>query len=166
MGGGIDEPCTRRLSISASESGRELHLPYRTYYNLLTYFLCLCLVPSFSDGPSPDTPRLLNYMVENDLKATFFVVGSRAISRPQMLQYEYMAGNQISVHTWAHPQLTTRTNEEIVAELGWSKEAIRQIVRTVLASTLFTVAEYRLTCISLLRYLSATSRRSESPLTL
>lgn len=46
-----------------------------------------------------------------------------------MLQYEYMAGNQISVHTWAHPPLTTRTNEEIVAELGWSKEAIRQIVR-------------------------------------
>lgn len=68
-------------------------------------------------------------MVENDLKATFFVVGSRAISRPQMLQYEYMAGNQISVHTWAHPPLTTRTNDEIVAELGWSKEAIRQIVR-------------------------------------
>ncbi|KAK9895109.1 carbohydrate esterase family 4 protein [Cystobasidium minutum MCA 4210] len=83
---------------------------------------------SYDDGPSPDTPRLLNYMVENDLKATFFVVGSRAISRPQMLQYEYMAGNQISVHTWAHPPLTTRTNEEIVAELGWSKEAIRQII--------------------------------------
>lgn len=95
-----------------------------------------CFTSSFvyrSDGPSPDTPRLLNYMVQNDLKATFFVVGSRAISRPQMLQYEYMAGNQISVHTWAHPPLTTRTNEEIVAELGWSKEAIRQIVSSYTA---------------------------------
>lgn len=95
-------------------------------------FISVCLFLPDSDGPSPDTPRLLNYMVENDLKATFFVVGSRAISRPQMLQYEYMAGNQISVHTWAHPPLTTRTNEEVVAELGWSKEAIRQIVSLVL----------------------------------
>lgn len=83
---------------------------------------------SFDDGPSPDTPRLLDYLVEKDLKSTFFVVGSRAISRPEMLQYEYMAGNQISVHTWAHPYLTTKTNEEIVAELGWTKEAMKQIL--------------------------------------
>lgn len=103
--------------------------------DVLTFFtfISLCRVLLYSDGPSPDTPRLLNYMVENDLKATFFVVGSRAISRPQMLQYEYMAGNQISVHTWAHPPLTTRTNEEVVAELGWSKEAIRQIVSVAYA---------------------------------
>lgn len=83
---------------------------------------------SYDDGPSPDTPRLLQYLENNNLKSTFFVVGSRAISRPQMLQYEYAAGHQISVHTWAHPHLTTRTNEQIVAELGWTKEAMRQIV--------------------------------------
>ena len=55
-----------------------------------------------------------------------------------MLQYEYMAGHQISVHTWEHPMLTTKTNEEIVASLGWTKEAIKQIVRqSLLASMLF-----------------------------
>jgi len=82
---------------------------------------------SFDDGPSPDTPRLLDYLVQHDLKSTFFVVGSRVISRPEMLQYEYMSGNQISVHTWSHPFLTTKTNAEIVAELGWTKEAIRRV---------------------------------------
>ena len=81
-----------------------------------------------SDGPSPDTPRLLQYLVEKNLKSTFFVVGSRAISRPAMLQYEYMAGNQICVHTWSHTALTTQTNEEIIAELGWTKYAMKQIV--------------------------------------
>ncbi|KAJ1306364.1 hypothetical protein OPQ81_007370 [Rhizoctonia solani] len=82
---------------------------------------------SFDDGPSPYTPDLLNYLDDNKIKSTFFVVGSRAISRPQILQAEYMGGHQLSVHTWSHPTLTTLTNEQIIAELGWTREAIKQI---------------------------------------
>ncbi|GAA6064364.1 hypothetical protein JCM10212_005878 [Sporobolomyces blumeae] len=82
---------------------------------------------SFDDGPSPYTPRLLNLLQQQNLQSTFFIVGSRAISRPEMLQTEYMLGHQLSVHTWAHPALTTLTNEQIVAELGWSKKVIQDI---------------------------------------
>lgn len=83
---------------------------------------------SYDDGPSPYTPTLLEYLNQNNLKSTFFVVGSRVISRPQMLQTEFEQGHQISVHTWSHPPLTTLTNEQIVAELGWSKEVIRSVI--------------------------------------
>ncbi len=65
---------------------------------------------------------------EHQVTTTFFVVGSRVISRPQMLQSEYMAGHQIAVHTWSHPPLTTLTNEQIVAELGWSKQVIKDTI--------------------------------------
>ncbi|KAG8795336.1 chitin deacetylase [Ceratobasidium sp. 428] len=82
---------------------------------------------SFDDGPSPYTPDLLNYLDAANIKSTFFVVGSRAISRPEMLQAEYMGGHQLSVHTWSHPSLTTLTNDQIIAELGWTKQAIKQI---------------------------------------
>lgn len=82
---------------------------------------------SYDDGPSPYTPALLDYLEENSLKTTFFIVGSRAISRPDILRYEYMNGHQLSVHTWSHPSLTTLTNEQIVLELGWTKEIIRQL---------------------------------------
>ncbi|KAG8905066.1 chitin deacetylase [Tulasnella sp. 403] len=82
---------------------------------------------SYDDGPSDYTADLLNFMDDNKLKSTFFIVGSRAISRPNILQAEYMAGHQLSVHTWSHPSLTTLTNEQIIAELGWTREAIRQI---------------------------------------
>jgi hypothetical protein len=58
---------------------------------------------SFDDGPSPYTQTLLNFLDEVNLTATFFVVGSRVIERPQILIEEYMAGHEISVHTWAHP---------------------------------------------------------------
>lgn len=82
---------------------------------------------SFDDGPSPDTPRLLNYLAAHNLHSTFFVVGSRVISRPEMLQTEYMEGHQISVHTWSHTALTTLSNEQIIAELGWTAKAIKDV---------------------------------------
>ncbi|QRV78181.1 chitin deacetylase [Ceratobasidium sp. AG-Ba] len=82
---------------------------------------------SYDDGPSPYTPNLLQYLDQQQLKSTFFIVGSRAISRPQILQSEYMGGHQLSVHTWSHPSLTTLTTEQIIAELGWTKKAIKDI---------------------------------------
>ena len=77
---------------------------------------------SFDDGPGPNStllrihsrsrkiltlnhpaPVLLEYLASKNLTSTFFVVGSRVISRPQILIEEYMSGHEISVHTWAHP---------------------------------------------------------------
>jgi Polysaccharide deacetylase len=71
---------------------------------------------SYDDGPSPystgeaklfffrlwnhrhtkDHSDLLNYLDANNLKTTFFIVGSRAISRPDILAAEYMSGHQVS----------------------------------------------------------------------
>ncbi|KAF8326848.1 uncharacterized protein EI90DRAFT_3127654 [Cantharellus anzutake] len=82
---------------------------------------------SYDDGPSPWSPDLLDYLNTNNLHTTYFIIGSRAISRPDILQAEYMSGHQISVHTWSHPYMTTLSNEQIIAELGWAKKAIKDI---------------------------------------
>ena len=73
---------------------------------------------SFDDGPSRWTQKLLNYLGTKNILATFFVVGSRVVEHPAVLMEEYMAGHEISVHTWSHHPLTSLTNEQIVAELG------------------------------------------------
>jgi peptidoglycan/xylan/chitin deacetylase (PgdA/CDA1 family) len=83
---------------------------------------------TYDDGPSFYTPNLLTYLNQVNLRATFFVVGSRAVQFPQTLQAEFLAGHQIAVHTWSHPPLTTLTNEEIIAELGWSKKVIQDVL--------------------------------------
>jgi peptidoglycan/xylan/chitin deacetylase (PgdA/CDA1 family) len=83
---------------------------------------------TYDDGPAFHTPDLLSFLDSKQLKSTFFVVGSRAISFPVMLQSEYMSQNQIAVHTWSHPPLTTLSNEAIIAELGWSKKVIRDVL--------------------------------------
>jgi peptidoglycan/xylan/chitin deacetylase (PgdA/CDA1 family) len=83
---------------------------------------------TYDDGPAQYTPNLLQYLDEQKLKATFFVVGSRAISYPQMLRAEYIAGHQIAVHTWSHHELTSMTNDQIIAELGWSRKIIKDVL--------------------------------------
>ena len=83
---------------------------------------------SYDDGPSPYTPLLLDYLTSVNLTTTFFVVGSRVVYRPDMLQAEFVQGHQISVHTWSHPSLTTLTNEQIVAELAWTMHAIKSVI--------------------------------------
>jgi hypothetical protein len=47
--------------------------------------------------------NLLGYLAEKQVSATFFTVGSRVIEYPGILINEYMAGHEISVHTWSHP---------------------------------------------------------------
>jgi peptidoglycan/xylan/chitin deacetylase (PgdA/CDA1 family) len=83
---------------------------------------------TYDDGPAPYTPSLLNYFDQVNLKATFFVVGSRVISYPALLQEEYLQGHQIAVHTWSHYSLTTLSTEEIIAEFGWSKKVIKDVI--------------------------------------
>ncbi|TFY63249.1 hypothetical protein EVJ58_g3356 [Rhodofomes roseus] len=80
---------------------------------------------TYDDGPSQYTTDLLAYLDQQDIRGTFYVVGSRAISRPALLQAEYIQGHQIAVHTWSHPYMTTKSNEEIIAELGWTKKIIK-----------------------------------------
>ncbi|KAF5312597.1 hypothetical protein D9619_003476 [Psilocybe cf. subviscida] len=83
---------------------------------------------TYDDGPSFYTSNLLNYLDQESLKSTFFVVGSRVISFPATLQTQFMAGHHIAVHTWSHPSLTGLSNEQIIAELGWSKKVIKDVL--------------------------------------
>ena len=83
---------------------------------------------SYDDGPANFTTELLQYLDQYGLKASFFVVGSRVIEYPKTLQVEYMSGHQIAVHTWSHPYLTGLSSEQIVAEFGWSKKVIKDVL--------------------------------------
>jgi hypothetical protein len=78
---------------------------------------------TYDDGPAYYTPNLTNYLFQENLLATFFVIGSRVIEFPKTLQLQYMSGHQIAVHTWSHHYMTTLTNRQLVAEFGWGKKS-------------------------------------------
>lgn len=61
---------------------------------------------TFDDGPNPETtPKLLKMLQERGIKATFFVVGMRAIENPEILRKIVAEGHEIGNHSWNHPQL-------------------------------------------------------------
>ena len=77
---------------------------------------------TFDDGPEPSvTPRLLDVLRAERVKATFFIVGSKAI-RPFGQEILYRAsedGHSIGNHTFSHLDLTrcpdTVVREEVTA---------------------------------------------------
>ncbi|KAG0316416.1 chitin deacetylase [Dissophora globulifera] len=79
---------------------------------------------TYDDGPSPDSPRLYDYLKTHNQKATLFVVGSRVVSYPTTLKRAYTEGHHIGIHTWSHTAMTSLTNEQVVAELKWTEKAI------------------------------------------
>ncbi|OAX43962.1 hypothetical protein K503DRAFT_707420 [Rhizopogon vinicolor AM-OR11-026] len=83
---------------------------------------------SFDDGPGFYSMELLNFLASENLTSTFFVIGSRIVERPQVLVEEYMAGHEIAVHTWSHRPLTMLTTDQVVAELGWARKAIKDVI--------------------------------------
>ncbi|KAG2157813.1 carbohydrate esterase family 4 protein [Suillus bovinus] len=83
---------------------------------------------SFDDGPGFYSTELLDYLASKNMTSTFFVIGSRIVERPQVLVEEYMAGHEIAVHTWSHRPLTMLTTEQVVAELGWARKAIKDVI--------------------------------------
>ncbi|KAF8552420.1 hypothetical protein OG21DRAFT_128302 [Imleria badia] len=83
---------------------------------------------SFDDGPAPYSQELLDYLSSKSLLATFFVIGSRVVERPQVLIEEYMTGHEIAVHTWSHRPLTMLTTPQVVAELGYTRKVIKQVL--------------------------------------
>ncbi len=65
---------------------------------------------TFDDGPNPETtPKLLKMLAERNIKATFFVLGSKAVASPETLKSIVAAGHEVGNHSWNHPQLPKLT---------------------------------------------------------
>ena len=58
---------------------------------------------TFDDGPSKDvTPQILDILKENDVKATFFVLGARVDLYPETLKRAFDEGHYIANHGYSH----------------------------------------------------------------
>ena len=80
---------------------------------------------TFDDGPSrASTQRILDVLSDNNSSATFFVVGSRVDGHSDLITAIVAGGNEIGNHTYSHKDLTTLSEEEILAEINSVNEAI------------------------------------------
>jgi peptidoglycan-N-acetylglucosamine deacetylase len=58
---------------------------------------------TFDDGPDPNyTPRLLDLLKRHGVRATFFVIGSKAEQHPELIRQMRQDGHQIGIHGYRH----------------------------------------------------------------
>jgi peptidoglycan/xylan/chitin deacetylase (PgdA/CDA1 family) len=61
---------------------------------------------TFDDGPTePYTTQILDILQAAGARATFFVLGARAVTAPATLRRAIADGHEIGNHTWAHTAL-------------------------------------------------------------
>ncbi|CAO3645843.1 unnamed protein product [Cunninghamella blakesleeana] len=84
--------------------------------------------PTYDDGPTPVSAQLYDYLKQNNIKATFFVIGGNVIQYPDLLKRLHDEGHEIGIHTWSHQLLTSQTTEQIIAELKWTELAIKEVI--------------------------------------
>ncbi|ORY03288.1 glycoside hydrolase/deacetylase, partial [Basidiobolus meristosporus CBS 931.73] len=82
---------------------------------------------SFDDGPSNYTMQLLDILAAAKVKATFLMIGSQVTQFPDAVKRAFNEGHQIASHSWSHPHLMSLSNEQIVAEVKSTEDAIVNI---------------------------------------
>ena len=83
---------------------------------------------TFDDGPDPDwTPRILDILRDEGVKAAFFVTGVRATRHPELLRRIAGEGHEIGNHTFTHADLAQAGPLRIKLELNATQRAIEDI---------------------------------------
>ena len=61
---------------------------------------------TFDDGPDPEwTPRVLDVLAREGVRAAFFLIGQRARRVPEQARRIAGSGHDLGNHTWSHPSL-------------------------------------------------------------
>ncbi len=68
-----------------------------------THTMEKCVYLTFDDGPSDRvTPKILDTLKLNGIKATFFIVGNSAERRKNIIERMHQEGHTIGVHSYTH----------------------------------------------------------------
>ena len=79
---------------------------------------------TFDDGPNYNTNKVIDVLNKYDIKATFFVLGSRAINNKDILKKMADSGMEIGNHTYNHLLLTKYDENKIRSEIEDTSEVI------------------------------------------
>jgi len=83
---------------------------------------------TFDDGPDPKaTPKILDMLNKEGIKATFFVVGKMVEKYPGLLRQVWKEGHDVGNHTYSHPDLTKLSKEDILEELDKTRLLVKKI---------------------------------------
>lgn len=85
---------------------------------------------TFDDGPSSDvTPLILDLLKQKEIKATFFVLGSRVKACPDIVKRAYEEGHYIANHGYSHKYSKIYKNvQAVLEEYDKTEQYIREAI--------------------------------------
>jgi peptidoglycan-N-acetylglucosamine deacetylase len=91
---------------------------------------------TYDDGPCPaTTPRLIELLDREGIKATFFFIGENIARHPELVALAHEHGHAIGNHTYTHPFMPGLNRTRMAAEIDSTNNLIEAI--TGHKSTLF-----------------------------
>ncbi len=83
---------------------------------------------TFDDGPTEKmTPKILDILDEEEIPATFFVVGKHVKEHPELVKRAYDSGHYIANHTYSHNNNKIyQSTESFINEITSTDEAISE----------------------------------------
>ncbi|MFI6565377.1 bifunctional polysaccharide deacetylase/glycosyltransferase family 2 protein [Streptomyces sp. NPDC050534] len=80
---------------------------------------------TFDDGPNPTyTPQVLKILQENDVPATFFLVGSMVSRYPGIVRDMVQQGSEVGIHTFTHVDLSYQSDARVDREMEQTQLAL------------------------------------------
>ena len=84
---------------------------------------------TFDDGPSILTPEILDILKEQNVKATFFVLGSNIEGKQNILKRMYQEGHYIANHGYTHKySLIYQSPEAVLEEFNRCNDLVKQAI--------------------------------------
>ena len=82
---------------------------------------------TFDDGPTqPQTSRILSILRQEQIKATFYLIGVEMVRSPQATDDIIAGGHEIGNHSYTHNSLMFMTWDRLAAEIERTDALIRQ----------------------------------------
>jgi peptidoglycan/xylan/chitin deacetylase (PgdA/CDA1 family) len=83
---------------------------------------------TFDDGPHPElTPRLLDLLRAEGVRATFYVIGRNVEKYPDIARRIVAEGHEIANHTWSHPAMPSLGAGRLSQEIRSTSEVIERV---------------------------------------
>lgn len=83
---------------------------------------------TIDDGPSYNTNKILSILKENNINATFFIIGQNAERYPELVKEEVAEGNSVANHTYSHSIRYREGTQKFIDDVNKCDRVLRNIV--------------------------------------
>lgn len=100
--------------------------PAATYYQSPTKEKKIAL--TFDDGPDATyTGQVLDILKQQQVSATFFVIGNQVPRHPEVVKRIVNEGHVIASHTWSHPNLVKENDAKVRQEITKTYQIVEKL---------------------------------------